>query len=518
MPGFVPVPCDERFEVAAGSSMQLCQSAGWMPGPGIERDKDFWWKRLRCPVFAVLVLACTVAWLAGRTDKTAEPEEQASSGAILLVGGGSCPLDCGQSVACTAGASKPVIPQRDCPFFASGGPSPGVTSAVMDLQGCSFAPMDEFNTSWTVNVFQAPGSYFYEVQVGVPFIPFVIEDGFVDFTTATDFNVLNVNNAVPNSDDPKLEITSLAFANDTVLFFANSTDGPLFSLQLLEVLPVTPLRRLNDERRLAEDFFICPGGCVISSLYVNDDFCDCPETCQDEDSWTCATCGAPAPSPPVTPQPEVESQALKKTSIGVGVGIGVGGGLALGLGLGIGLGTGVGTGGGVGTGSAASAAAAAVSAVAAFSAEGSLKLKVDNPQILETEAFTNAIKRSIARIAGSSVVPAMVELIIGCAAASRRLALASLLRRLAETVDVCFKIGVEQEDLAEEVCDTLAGYNAATVATVISSEILDSGIDPGQVSVIGYEPNPNPRANNPNAPSDPIDTPFVPRTSGISLR
>mmetsp|Transcript_15147 Transcript_15147/g.32365 ORF Transcript_15147/g.32365 Transcript_15147/m.32365 type:complete len:113 (+) Transcript_15147:3-341(+) len=112
----------------------------------------------------------------------------------------------------------------------------------------------------------------------------------------------------------------------------------------------------------------------------------------------------------------------------------------------------------------------------------------------------------------------MVELIIGCAAASRRLALASLLRRLAETVDVCFKIGVEQEDLAEEVCDTLAGYNAATVATVISSEILDSGIDPGQVSVIGYEPNPNPRANNPNAPSDPIDTPFVPRTSGISLR
>ncbi|CAE7817654.1 unnamed protein product [Symbiodinium sp. CCMP2456] len=368
--------------------------------------------------------------------------------------------------------------------------------------------MDEFNTSWTVNVFQAPGSYFYEVQVGVPFLPFVIENGFVDFTTPTDFNVLNVNDALPNTDNPKLEITSLAFANDTVLFFRNSNESPLFLLQLLEVLPVTPLRRL------AEAFFECPGGCVISSLYVNDNFCDCPETCQDEDSWTCATCGAPPPSPPTAP-PDTESQALKKASIGVGVGIGVGGGLALGLGLGIGLGTGVGTGAGAGTGSAASAAAAAVSAVAAFSAEGSLKLKVENSQILETEAFTNAIKRSIARIAGSSVIPAMVELIIGCAAASRRLA--SLFRRLAETVDVCFKIGVEQEDLAEEVCDTLAGYNAATVATVISSEILDSGIDPGQVSVIGYEPNPNPRANNPNAPSDPIDTPFVPGTGGINL-
>lgn len=508
MPGFVRVPCDEHFEVA-GSSKQLSQPVGWMPG---------WWKRLRCPLFVVLVLACTVARLAGRTDKTAEPEERASSGAILLVGSGSCPASCGQSVACTAGASKPVIPERDCPFFVSGGPSPGVTSAVMDLQGCNFAPMDEFNTSWTVNVFQAPGSYFYEVQAGVPFIPFVIEDGFVDFTTPTDFNVLNVNDALPNSDNPKLEITSLAFANDTVLFFANSTDSsPLFSLQLLEVLPITPLRRLTDERRLAEAFFECPGGCVISSLYVNDGFCDCPETCQDEDCWTCATCGAP-PSPPPSPPmaaPEVESQALKKASIGVGVGVGVGGGLALGLGLGIGLGTGIGTGGGVGTGSAASAAAAAVSAVAAFSAEGSLKLKVDNPQILETEAFTNAIKRSIARIAGSSVVPAMVELIIGCAAASRRLA--SLLRRLAETVDVCFKIGVEEKDLAEEVCDTLAGYNAATVSTVITSEILDSGIDPGQVSVIGYEPNPNPRANNPNAPSDPIDNPFVPSTGGINL-
>ena len=204
---------------------------------------------------------------------------------------------------------------------------------------------------------------------------------------------------------------------------------------------------------------------------------------------------------------------MKDLSTGIGVGIGVGGGLALGLGLGIGLGTGA----GVGTaGSAASAAAAAVSVAAAFSAQGSLKLQVEDPQLLETEAFSNAIKRSIARIAGVSVVPAMVELIIGCAAASRRLVANSrILRQLAQTVEVCFKIGIEQENLAEEVCDTLSGYNAGTVASVISSEILESGIEPGQVEVIGYEPNPNPLANNPNLPTG--GAAFVPRAGGINL-
>ena len=198
-------------------------------------------------------------------------------------------------------------------------------------------------------------------------------------------------------------------------------------------------------------------------------------------------------------------------STGIGVGVGVGGGLALGLGLGIGLGTGA----GVGTGSSSSAAAAAAASVAAaFSSEGSLKLEVENPQLLESEAFSQAIKRSIARIAGSSVIPAMVELIIGCAAASRRLA--ASLRRLVETVEVCFKIGIEEKKVAEEVCDTLSGYNAATVATVISSEILDAGIEPGQVEVVGYQPNPNPRANSPGLPGTP-DNSFVPNAAGVSL-
>lgn len=38
--------------------------------------------------------------------------------------------------------------------------------------------------------------------------------------------------------------------------------------------------------------FLCQGGCPINPDYVNDNYCDCPQ-CDDEDSWSCATCSCP---------------------------------------------------------------------------------------------------------------------------------------------------------------------------------------------------------------------------------
>eukprot|EP00435_Cladocopium_sp_Y103_P045339 s3156_g13.t1 len=140
--------------------------------------------------------------------------------------------------------------------------------------------------------------------------------------------------------------------------------------------------------------------------------------------------------------------------------------------------------------------------------------------MLENPQVTQALKEAVAELAGESVEPAMVNLIVGCLAAGRRLG-----RLLAEVVGVCFE--VEGEDAArrnfgvalsshesyapvsETVCETLSSQSTATVRQVVSTQLLEAGIDPDQVNVVGYQADPNPQSYDPtlNVGGSPSFTP-----------
>lgn len=140
-----------------------------------------------------------------------------------------------------------------------------------------------------------------------------------------------------------------------------------------------------------------------------------------------------------------------------------------------------------------------------------MQMQVSNPSMLQNPKVTQALKEAVAELAGESVEAAMVNLIVGCLAAGRRLG-----RFLAEVVGVCFEVRVEGEDVSEEICETLTGQSTATVQRVVSSQLLEAGIDPEQVSVVGYQADPNPQSYDPtlNVGGSPS---FTPGDAGISL-
>eukprot|EP00435_Cladocopium_sp_Y103_P028461 s729_g7.t1 len=57
----------------------------------------------------------------------------------------------------------------------------------------------------------------------------------------------------------------------------------------------------------------------------------------------------------------------------------------------------------------------------------------------------------------------------------------------------------------QEVCQTLSGLDANNVGSVLSEELVDAGIDPSAVSVVGYDAEPNPRSYSPLQQSDVMD-------------
>ncbi|CAK9002660.1 Uncharacterized protein SCF082_LOCUS7434 [Durusdinium trenchii] len=370
----------------------------------------------------------------------------------------------------------------------------------------------------------------FEAVSDPPFSVMTVVTQPYSFDSGVKFNTISWG-LLPLVEPPvtKVEIGGTNFIADTVSVFQTEADvTPAYKLVLTGWSAIgrrLSARRELDVRRL-QQVFRCPDGCEIPIQYVNDDFCDC-SNCADELDWTCGTCGAAA-------------QEEENTATGVGVGVGVGTALALGIGLGVGLGTGV----GAGAGTASSAGTAGLVGLVALAAQGLLRLQTQNTATLQDPNVVNALKDTIARLSGSGIAAAMVELIINCANAGATSDMSAVpavtlpsgtgqpslrqamerpgpsatpmlrvARRLQAMVGVCFQVQVEDSS-AEEVCQTLSSYDTNTVQTVLSSELLEAGVNPEEVSVVGYDATPNPRSYN---PLEGADTNFFAPAPGIDL-
>ena len=247
-------------------------------------------------------------------------------------------------------------------------------------------------------------------------------------------------------------------------------------------------RRLQEISLPSDSDFICPGvtGCFLPQNFVNDRKCDCPETCADEDVFTCDSC---VPEVPFGASPETQSTA---TALGVSLGVSLGVALGVGLGVGLGLSAGIG----------------------AYLAEGEIQMAVESAQQFSSSPqVQQAIKSSLVRLASLQIPLTAVSLIWGCAidaVSSRKL------RRLGEIVDLCFEIQLEGEEEGLHVCSKLDSTPLGTAEHVINEELVETGAGSG-IEVVHWNPNPNPRAKNPGArPLDSLD-PLPSINTGVNL-
>ncbi|CAJ1348994.1 unnamed protein product, partial [Effrenium voratum] len=126
---------------------------------------------------------------------------------------------------------------------------------------------------------------------------------------------------------------------------------------------------------------------------------------------------------------------------------------------------------------------------------------------------TDALKNAVAKLTNGEANAAQVSLVLGCAAAIRRLG--EHLRRLAQIVGVCFQVSAEGEADSERICEQLSSLSTATVQQVVANELIGAGISQSQVSVVDYQADPNPRSFNPNLNAG--EDLFAPQAGGISL-
>ncbi|CAK9059538.1 unnamed protein product [Durusdinium trenchii] len=502
-----------------------------------------WWptRLLLCAAPAALLL-CLVAAAAtpGRRGAIGAVSDQ-----VQLQETSGCPAACGtEGVACTSGAVKPVIttsttssttsstPEEKEVFWESGGELADVETWRMNVVQLNALHGGLWRIHFNAQVFTPLGGF----NVGSSPFPRSfpeLESGNYHFVTWANVNLPCALNPGSEEAGTRLEISSTNFFADTLAVFDEGESDPAWKVTITHWHPLIGERRLQNSSlanaelspRRMQEVFRCPDGCEIPALYVNDDFCDC-SNCADEVDWTCGTCN---------------DQEEEEVATGVGVGVGVSAGLALGIGLGVGLGTGVGA-----TGTA-SAGVAGVVGLLALAAQGLLRLRVSSGTLQDPDVV-NALKETIARLSGSGVKAAAVELIINCVNAAapasnlpalpavtlphdgdgqsprnkpkvRRLTgvlprLPRLLQALAGVeVGVCFQVQVADTS-AEEVCQTLNGYDSATVQAVLSSELESAGVHPQEVTVIGYDASPNPRSYH---ALDTDDANFFAPASGVSL-
>ncbi|CAE7432530.1 unnamed protein product [Symbiodinium necroappetens] len=269
-------------------------------------------------------------------------------------------------------------------------------------------------------------------------------------------------------------------------------------------------------------------GCEIPAIFQDDTFCDCPD-CSDESQYTCATCptthtqttssttssvtstvtvvtstvtvvtstvtAVTTTSTQVGPAPPPFIPPGGDAALGAALGSTLGAALAVTLGVGIGLSTGLGI----------------------FFAIGSFRLNVPNAGAFRKDADAiAALKKTVARIAGPNIDSSTIELTLPCENAKRRLDVRSALRRLDETVGVCFRIQIRGEEASTNVCERLSGFNSGSAQRILSEEL--SNLPGRSVQVVSWDAQPNPIAYNPNQNVGGDDSGFFdPSQAGISL-
>jgi len=238
------------------------------------------------------------------------------------------------------------------------------------------------------------------------------------------------------------------------------------------------------------DAFDCPDvqGCALPRPFVNDRKCDCPDTCADEDAFTCETCI------PTVPFGIVNDPAPTATDIGVAVGVSLGVGIGVGLGVGLGLASGIG---------------------AVFIAQGLVQFTVMNAEeFTSSPEVQQGMKRAFLRLAGLEIAENAVKLNWACAAQALSQITAKL-RRLGEKVTLCFEIEIEGETKSMDACKVLSSTSPGGAQKVIKQELLEAGAD-DSIELVNWEPDPNPKSFNPNADVK-SSMPFSPINKGFNL-
>lgn len=237
------------------------------------------------------------------------------------------------------------------------------------------------------------------------------------------------------------------------------------------------------------DAFDCPDvqGCALPRPFVNDRKCDCPDTCADEDAFTCETCIPTVPFGIVNPAPTA-------TDIGVAVGVSLGVGIGVGLGVGLGLASGIG---------------------AVFIAQGLVQFTVMNAEeFTSSPEVQQGMKRAFLRLAGLEIAENAVKLNWACAAQALSQITAKL-RRLGEKVTLCFEIEIEGETKSMDACKVLSSTSPGGAQKVIKQELLEAGAD-DSIELVNWEPDPNPKSFNPNTDVK-SSMPFSPINKGFNL-
>jgi len=184
-----------------------------------------------------------------------------------------------------------------------------------------------------------------------------------------------------------------------------------------------------------------------------------------------------------------------RTDVALGAAVGT----VLGTALAVSLGVGLGISGGLGVYFAVGALTVSVPDASSFS---------QNAQAIQ------AVKRTLARMAGDEVDESAVELVLPCATGAFFAAYraGALRRRLQETINICFNIQVEGEDNSIRVCQRLSEFGPGTADRYLGAELPG-----GNAHVINWTAAPNPFAANPNLNIGEPPPGFNPSETGVAL-
>jgi len=252
------------------------------------------------------------------------------------------------------------------------------------------------------------------------------------------------------------------------------------------------------QRPYAQETFRCNDGCMIWQKNVNDDACHCSD-CEDEEAWSCGTCGVALRSLGNQGQTIHVAKVEQKqyaTDVGVGVGVGLSSAFALGFGLAFGL----------DSKQVPNTSLPVLPELPGDFARGIYYVVVVNVGMnvfnavpfRQSRLLKQVVRRTVATI--GRVSPSMASLRFpdwdddddDDDDDGRR-----LLRKPWEAVDLDVGIRCDSTTTASEVERRIRNQTAFSAQQVMNSELQSSGAT-GKIEIVRWQPAPNPLSFNPN--------------------